>query len=273
MQETEPSRPPDSGVLSLGGAVQATRGGESEIYLRPGKPSQLVKVLRPNVVARFERSRRLKTHLRRRLRVGPYKNFLRFYTSYLDAMLAAQEIGRSPPLPHPRALVVTDRGLGLVVQMIRDTDGGLATSLRDIHESGGLDDGLLAKLNEFVGDVYLFNIVCTDLVPQNIVYETRHGRDRFVLIDGFGSRNIIPFRRWSRRLNARALNESFAELARRLELRWNPDTRRLSNNRPGRLRSDPPPQITEESGDSPFNPTAGYGRDRATEAARGSDGA
>jgi hypothetical protein len=90
---------------------------------------------------------------------------------------------------------------------------------------------MLAKLNEFVGDVYLFNIVCTDLVPQNIVYETRHGRDRFVLIDGFGARNIIPFRRWSRRLNARALGESFAELARRLDLRWDPGARRLTIGR------------------------------------------
>lgn len=222
----EPGRA-DDGVLSLDGAEWITRGGENEVYVRPGKRSQLVKVLRPNVVARFDRSQRLKSRIRRHLRIGPHKNLLRFYASYIDAMLAAHEIGRPPPLPHPRAIVLTDRGLGLVVQMIRDGEGRMAPSLRDIHESGALDDGMLDRLNAFVADIYLFNVVCTDVVPRNIVYETRHGRNRFVLVDGFGARNLIPFRRWSRRLNARALDASFVELARRLGLRWDASARRL----------------------------------------------
>jgi hypothetical protein len=227
MPPPEP-RHPDDTIIALQDAEQLTLGGESEIYLRPGKRSQLIKVLRPNVVARFERSRRLKTRLRRHLRIGPHKNFLRFYASYINAMLVAQEIGRPPPVPHPRAIVLTDRGLGLAVQMIRDAEGRMAPSLRDIHESGGLDDPMLERINAFVAEVYRFNIVCTDVVPRNIVFETRHGRNRFVLIDGFGARNIIPFRQWSRRLNARALDGSFAELARRLDLRWLRAERRLS---------------------------------------------
>ena len=227
MLAPEQGRGSDADVISLRDAEQITRGGESEIYLRPGKRSQLIKVLRPNVVARFERSKRLKSRLRRRLRIGPHKNLLRFYASYIDAMLVSQEIGRAPPLPHPRAIVLTDRGLGLAVQMIRDAEGRMAPSLRDIHESGDLDDDLLDRLNVFVGEIYLWNVVCTDLVPRNIVYETRHDRNRFVLIDGFGDRNIIPFRRWSPLLNARALDAAFAELARRLDLRWDRGKRRL----------------------------------------------
>ena len=227
MHGADEIRPPHGDIVSLRDAERVTQGGENELFLRPGKRSQLIKVLRPNVVARFERSRRLKSRIRRRLGIGPHKNLLRFYSAYIDAMVRAQDIGRMPPLPHPRAIMLTDRGLGLAVQMIRDAEGRMAPSLHDLAEAGRLDDALIDKLNAFVADLYRFNVVCTDLVPRNIVYEGRHGRDRFVLVDGFGARNVLPIRRWSHRLNARALDAACLALARRIGLDWDGAARRI----------------------------------------------
>ena len=112
-------------------------------------------------------------------------------------MLRVPQLGRPPPLAHPRGVILTDRGLGIVVQKIRDREGGLAPTLRRLARQGRIDGELIEALNRFAHDMREFHIIGNDLNPSNIVHEMRHGRSRLVLIDGYGSRNLIPFRRWS----------------------------------------------------------------------------
>lgn len=201
------------------------RGKESEIFERPGRPSQIVKVLRSRVVERFHTSRRLKSRLRARVGVGPYKNYGRYYSGYLEAMLRAQSAAYLPPLAHPRGFVMTDRGLGLAMEKIRDEKGDLAPPLRTLLETGAFDAEALSRLNRFAADLYAFNIIGTDVSPGNILYETRKGRNRFVLVDGIGARNILPLRRWLPGVNARALDRAFATLGERTGLIWSPESR------------------------------------------------
>lgn len=207
--------------VDLSGLEPVAKGQESAIFVRPDKPSQLIKVRRPQQLEWLDSSTALKNRLRRRHGVGPYKNLFRQNRAYLDAMLRARELGRPPPLAHPRGLVLTDRGLGIVVQKIRDRDGGLAPTLRRLARQGQIDAEVIGALTRFACDMRDFHIIGNDLNPRNIVYETRRDRSRLVLIDGYGARNLIPLRRWSRRINDRSLAKRFDGLAARLGLIWN----------------------------------------------------
>lgn len=201
------------------------RGKESEVFGYPGRPSLIVKVLRSRVIERFGASRRLKSRLRAHVGIGPYKNYGRYYAGYLEAMLRAQSAMHLPPLAHPRGFVMTDRGLGLAMQKICEDSDDLAPPLRSLLETGAFDAEALARLNIFVTDLYAFNVIGTDVSPGNILYETRNGRNRFVLVDGIGARNILPLRRWLPGMNARALDRAFATLGKRTGLLWSPDSR------------------------------------------------
>lgn len=220
--EAEPSLTCDTGswFVRLAGLDPVARGRESEIFTRPGKPSQLVKVRRTQQIEWLESSRAFKNRFRRWRGVGPYKNLLRQNRAYLEAMLRAPEFGRPPPLAHPRGVLLTDLGLGIVVQKIRDRDGGIAPTLRQLARDGRIDAEVIEALTCFARDMRAFHIIGNDLNPANLVHETRRGRSRVVLVDGYGARNLIPFRRWSRRLNDRSLAKRFAALADRLELVW-----------------------------------------------------
>lgn len=219
---------PTSWIVPLSGLSPIARGQESDVYERPGKPSQLVKVHREKRITALTTSPRLRDRIRVRTASGPYRNFLRVYQSYLDAVMQAGRIGRPPPLPQLRGFVQTDRGLGLVIQKIRSADGQMAPTLKRLRREGALEPEVIQALNRFACDLYAFNIVATDLRYGNLVYETYKGRSRIVMIDGFGSRTLIPVRSWSRRLNARALDGLFGELARQLDLTWDAGSRSFS---------------------------------------------
>ena len=226
MQEgVEEARSRDAGAwfVRLAGLDPVARGRESEIFARPGKPSQLVKVRRTQQIEWLESSRAIKNRFRRWRGVGPYKNLLRQNRAYLEAVLRAPELGRPPPLAHPRGVLLTDLGLGIVVQKIRDRSGNLAPTLRQLDREGRIDVEVVEALTRFARDMSAFHIIGNDLNPANLVHETRHGRSRIVLVDGYGSRNPIPFRRWSRRINDRSLAKRLQALAERLGLVWNAD--------------------------------------------------
>ncbi|MBM9593805.1 YrbL family protein [Roseitranquillus sediminis] len=206
--------------LVLAGETPIARGGESEVYERPGKPSQLVKVQRSYRLERMMQPTRLKDRLKMLTPSGPYKNIVREYRAYLEATMLGIQLGRPPPLAHLRGLIATDRGMGQLVQKLRAADGSVAPTLKQLARRREIDDQVLAALNEFVGEIYVFNIVATDLRWKNLVYETRRGRSRVVMIDGFGVRTFIPVRRWFRRLNARKLDDLFVGLGNQLDLHF-----------------------------------------------------
>ena len=90
---------------------------------------------------------------------------------------------------------------------------------------------MLARLNDFTDHVYALNVVAPDLHDTNVVLDEDGPSPRFVLIDGFGDKTVIPLRTWLPWLNGRQLDRRFARFARLAPLDWQPDARRF------RLRS------------------------------------
>ena len=188
--------------------------GQSRIILVwRERPDLLVKVANP--------ARRQKTiaffgaaSLRR------YRYLAREETAYREAMIRAERIGRPPPIAPLRGLVLTGRGLGQVVEKVRGADGGLAPTLSALARAGRIDPAAVEALNRFLADLRIFGIVAHDLRAKNLVYETWAGRQRFVLVDGFGDKTLIPLRRWLPWLDAPRLDARCAAIARETRLGW-----------------------------------------------------
>lgn len=87
---------------------------------------------------------------------------------------------------------------------------------------------MLDRLNAFLADVCALNVAAPDLNHVNVARDHTLGRERFVLIDGFGDKAMVPLRTLFPTLNARRRDRQFEKLARFAPLRWPPGVRRFS---------------------------------------------
>ncbi|TNF19521.1 MAG: hypothetical protein EP318_14565 [Rhodobacteraceae bacterium] len=196
-------------------------GSERHVYLLPEAPDRLLKVMRAKHLRAIEGcdDRTWRGWLRIR---KAHALFRREQRAWSDAMLRASVRDAWPPLSGIAGLGLTPSGLGEVVERIVDAEGQTAPTLADLLHAP-LSAEMLTALNAFVAALYDWHIPAYDLGPKNILWEDTTGR--FVLVDGFGDRSVLPLKTWIRRLNDRRLDRAFAETAQKCPLTWNPRTR------------------------------------------------
>lgn len=98
--------------------------------------------------------------------------------------------------PRCYGLEETNRGLGIVTDLIRDNDGQISTMLADYATENGKSLELLAALEEFYGVLRHHTIITRDILDHNLVVQRRSDGLRIVMIDGFGSSEIFPLSSW-----------------------------------------------------------------------------
>lgn len=85
--------------------------------------------------------------------------------------------------------VQTNRGIGLVLERVRDEKGSTAPTLGQALASGSIDHAdaltLLARLKAWA---LKHAVVITDFSTKNLILRHRNGRRELVLVDGIGSR-------------------------------------------------------------------------------------
>lgn len=208
-------------MIDLTGARPIAAGGKRDIYLHPTDDSLVIKVISDR--------RQAKQNARgpwERLRKPRYEwEFIREIKTVYRASLLRQA-DEKLPIIESSGLVQTTKGLGLTTQKITDANGGLAPKLSSFLDRDDFADVYLPRLNTFVRDIFRFRIIASDLNCNNIVYSP--AETRFVAIDGFGSRTLIPIMVWSRAANARQLNAMLEKkIANRTRLKWNKEARRF----------------------------------------------
>nr|WP_208347132.1 YrbL family protein [Pseudaestuariivita rosea] len=196
-----------SNQIDLANLEPFAQGSERLIYKSPSNNRQLVKVIKE------KHRKRPMDNLYERMTLGPYILFMREYAAYISALMMQEKLGRRPPLPRIFGTVPTDQGIGQLVRMISDEMGKIAPTLQDLLQTDGFTQTELNLLNQFVEDLYGFHIVAYDLKPKNIVLEVKKSVRRFVLVDGFGDRALIPLKSIFTKLNNRKLDKEIAKLA------------------------------------------------------------
>lgn len=205
-------------IPKLSGKREIARGAERQVFTVKKSPDVLVKIMRAKHLGDLAGldDRSLSGWLKLRRTYGLYRREQRVWT---DAMLRAAIRQALPPLAAVSDFVLTPQGLGQIVERVRDEDGATAPTLTQILAKGPLTPAHQAALNRFIGDIYDWHIVAYDISPDNIVWEADGAR--FLLIDGFGDRSILPLKTWIKRLNDRRLDRAFAKMCQKAGLRWN----------------------------------------------------
>jgi hypothetical protein len=204
--------------LALQGCKPFGVGGRRACYVHPLDPLKCVKVLRTDdrrtvrhkktlVPARWRRKYDNNVHEKRVIedlqkRLGPVMGH---------------------HLPRSYGMVATDLGPGLVLDLVRDYDGPISRSLRELLTTGYPLEKLRPSYEEFAEFLQKNLILTRKLLDHNLVVSMQaDGSGRMVLIDGLGDPAFLPLSRWlpplGRAKIARRIDEAwlrFAELAAR----------------------------------------------------------
>lgn len=201
-------------MITLRGAEPFAVGGRRLCFVHPGNPALCVKVNRTDddrfgrldkpgrlVPARFRRSiddnqheRTILSALQRRLR------------------------DRFAHLPRCHGAVDTDLGPGIVLDLIRDADGRIARTVRNLACDGIPLASLRTAFDDFGEFLLRENIVTRALLDHNIV--ARHEPDgawTLFLIDGYGDPAFIPVASLVRPVGARRIRRRLDDAWQRFE--------------------------------------------------------
>ena len=184
-------------------------GGRRSCYVHPLDPSKCVKVLRVDdrrtvrlrktiIPAHWRRAYDNNAHEKRELeslekRIGP-------------------SMRRHLPLSY--GMVPTDLGPGFVLDLVRDSDGRISRSLRELITTGYPLEKLRPSFDEFGHFLSEHLILTRKLLDHNLVVSMQGDiPGRMVLIDGLGDPAFIPLSRLIPSLGrskiARRINEAW----------------------------------------------------------------
>lgn len=201
-------------ILTLSDQEPLTHGRSRLVFEHPDDPDLLVKVIRPEVVEdRFGGNTKW---YKKRRRFGKFISYIREIQEFLAVRETSDE--DAPFLQRIVGFARTDMGLGLVLEAVRWTDGSLAPNMATLISTGRYDDKAQKALKVFLDELLNSDVIISDLNLGNIVYT--HSEERghyFVLIDGIGNNNLLPFKTISRRLNRRSKLGRFKRLYARIE--------------------------------------------------------
>jgi PhoP regulatory network protein YrbL len=185
-------------VINLGDRAPIASGSTRDVYLHPDDASLLIKVVPAGVIEkRYVRGRPWYKTPRR------YRHFMTYLREVREQIaLRAQNNTHPCSVQRIVGFAETDLGFGLVVEAARDRQGRLAPTLPQLIAEGRFDAATRADFEACLKELIELPIVLADLHTANFVHAwtEAHG-DHFVLIDGIGCKNLIPFNRLSPLVN------------------------------------------------------------------------
>lgn len=188
------SKPPlNTEIIQLQGRTPFGIGGRRACYTHPQDLGKCVKVLRTDDL----RTIRCTASKSRFARFRPVYDNNADEQQALDAIY--RQLGPAMRRHFPQCYGVhqTDLGPGLVLDLVRDHDGQISCSLRELLTSGIPPEEFRPAFDEFASFL-LDNLILTrNLLDHNLVASRlEDGQWRLYLIDGFGDSAWISFGNW-----------------------------------------------------------------------------
>ena len=197
-------------ALTLKGQDPFGVGGRRLCFTHPDDITKCVKVLRQDRdrTIRGKNSGFVPAHLRRG------------YDNNADEQKILESLYRqigpemSQHLPISHGVVETDLGPGLVLDLVRDANGQISRSLRELISTGHDLETFRPAFDQF-GNFLLEHVVLTrSLLDHNLaMQEKKDGSWQMYLIDGFGDPAWLPIAKWVRSVGLR-------KVRRRIKTAW-----------------------------------------------------
>lgn len=179
-------------MLELSDDLIFAYGGRRVCFVYPGDQSRCVKVFGVN--GDPVKRRRQAVWYKKLRPLYYFDDNKREWASFKCLMKHDAEIWHY--FPRCYGLVPTTRGVGIVTDLIRDNDGEVSVTLADYASNHGRTEALMDALNQFY-DVIRRNVVITrDILDHNLVVQKTDDGLRIVMIDGFGSSEVLPISSW-----------------------------------------------------------------------------
>ncbi len=145
-----------------------------------------------------------------------FRVFVRELSEFIAMRARAHE--RPYPIAAVHGLVETDLGLGLVVEKQIGSDGHLAQTAADLIRRDGFAPWIAQALETWIQSVIDHNVILGDLHAGNLVFGSDDGLSpRFVMIDGFGEKNLVPRCSMSSSFNAWHSRHLFNRLLQKID--------------------------------------------------------
>jgi hypothetical protein len=185
-------------------------GNNRDVFAHPDDADLLIKTVKPTAL---EKRSSPDAHWTKRLfrRYKHYHTFLRECQEHIACRLDNKGI---PDFVHTVVgFVDTDRGLGLVTRAERDQSGAYAMPLAKLIADGLFDLQAREALEKLKRSFLESAVIVTDFSLKNLVYAYHETRGHhFVVIDGYGEKNIIPFNSTFKWCNLRSKRKRVARL-------------------------------------------------------------
>ncbi|MFT0546830.1 YrbL family protein [Allopusillimonas ginsengisoli] len=202
-------------TLDLSASAPVAQGSERRVYLHPYNEHFLLKVLYRTHADGLKKTE--KWH-RRFTRCGIYRGF---FTEFSECVtVAARLYGQNQTLPIARVagVTTTSLGMGLIVEKIVDEFGALAPNLRQVVAAHGFTAELRSMLDTFFAALADAHVVYNDVGLSNIAFgRNASGIKGLYLVDGFGSRQLVPVYTWSKKLNRRRLERKYTRMLQKID--------------------------------------------------------
>lgn len=168
-------------------------GGTRYCFQHPQHANRCIKVLRPDRTG--EARKLLRKDFKRFLPARFLDDQRKEIKAYRELLPQASEaLWRHVPRYH--GTEVTDMGIGIVTQLMRNEDGSWPSNLQTLLPRGQSDE-LAAGIAEFESAVRKMRILSRDLLPHNIIAVKEPKGYRVMLVDGIGNAELIPLASWS----------------------------------------------------------------------------
>ncbi len=175
-------------MIELNDSLIFAEGGRRVCFVHPDDPGRCVKTLSENG-----------DPLRRRNSAVWYKRLrpLSMFDDNLRELESFRELDAKggavwQHFPRCYGIQPTSRGDGIVCDLIRDDGGTVSRSLRQFVAAEGKTRELHRALADFFAFLRDRTVLTRDILDHNLLVQRAGGSLRVVMIDGFGSSELIP---------------------------------------------------------------------------------
>lgn len=190
--------------LELLGVMPFARGGNRLCYVHPEKPDVCVKVRRPDFsIIDLRKKKGFPKSLKPLSSFDDNAEEFRVLSDF-EKSIGAEVFAH---ICRCYGYQKTDMGLGLCVELVRDHDGRVSKTLKQVIWDDGYDEQLQQAVECLKAHWIRYAVPSRDLLLHNIVVQrSEKGIERLVVIDGLGASGILPsflLPRWYCLLKAR----------------------------------------------------------------------
>jgi hypothetical protein len=175
-------------MIELNDNLIFAEGGRRFCFVHPDFPDRCVKTLSENGDPVW---RKKEAVWYKQLRPLPmFDDNQRELKSFRELEAKGEAVCRH--FPRCYGIEPTNRGDGIVCELIRDDDGSVSRSLRQVVKAEGKTEELRDALDEFFRLLLERAVVTRDILDHNLLVRKHDGALRIYMIDGFGSSELIP---------------------------------------------------------------------------------